>query len=106
MLTIPKEMVPLQMARGVLLILSLSRSRERVGVGARLGAVFGALANILDSVRAVGGLAARSPCGRLPRRLACAPQSIGERPVAADQGARLGDRRRAAARCGGLAPAV
>src|SRR5438067_10633385 len=104
MLTIPKEMVPLQMARGVLLVLSLSRSRERVGVGARLGAVFGAIANILDSVRAVGGLAARSPCGRLPRRLECAAQSIGEPTVAGDQGADLGDGRLAAASRGGLAP--
>ena len=44
MLTIPNEMVPLQMARGVLLVLSLPRSR--VGLGIRLRAVFGAIPNI------------------------------------------------------------
>src|SRR5438128_2478466 len=104
MLTIPNEMVPLQMARGVLLVLSLPRSRGRVGVGVRLGAVFGAIANILDSVRAVGGLAARSSCGRLPCRLECAAQGIREPTVAGDQGADLGYHRLDAASRGGLAP--
>src|SRR5256885_538088 len=46
MLTIPNEIVPLQIARGVLLVLSLPRSRGRVGVGARLRAVLGAIPNI------------------------------------------------------------
>ena len=43
MLTIPNEMVPLQIARGVLPDLPLSPS---VVVGARLRAVFGAIPNI------------------------------------------------------------
>ena len=40
MLTIPKEIVPLQIARGALL------ADLRVGVGARLRAVFGPIPNI------------------------------------------------------------
>src|SRR2546423_3780732 len=119
MLTIPNEIVPLQIARGVLLVLSLPRSRGRVGVGARLRAVLGAIPNIkgisigwpsqlgrggpLDSVRAVGGLAARSSCGRLPRRLECAAQGLGEPTVAGDQGADLGNHRLIASGRGRLA---
>src|SRR5438132_6918524 len=104
MLTIPNEIVPLQRARGFLLVPPPPRSGGGCGGGARLGAVFGAIANILDSVRAVGGLAARSSCGRLPCRLECAAQGIGESTVAGDQGADLGDGRLAAASRGGLAP--
>src|SRR2546423_11481562 len=92
MLTIPNEIVPLQMARG-------ARADS-----ARLRAVFGAMPNILDSVRAVGGLASRPVGGRLPCRLECAAQGIGESTVAGDQGADLGDGRLAAASRGGLAP--
>jgi len=51
MLTIPNEMVPLQMARGVLPVLSRSPSgfslpRSRVVDRVRLRAVFGAIPNI------------------------------------------------------------
>src|SRR2546430_10900718 len=104
MLTIPNEIMPLQMARGVLLVLSFPRSRGMVGGGARLGAVFGAIPNILDSVRAVGGLASRPVGGRLPCRLECAAQGIREPIVAGDQGADLGNHRLAAASRSGLAP--
>src|SRR5438309_4444780 len=92
MLTIPNEIVPLQMAR------------EARADSARLRAVFGAIPNILDSVRAVGGLASRPVGGRLPCRLECAAQGIREPTVAGDQGADLGDGRLAAASRGGLAP--
>src|SRR2546430_5522746 len=85
MLTIPNEIVPLQMARG-------ARADS-----ARLRAVFGAIRNILDSLRAVGGLASRPVGGRLPRRLERAAQGIGEPPFTGDQGADLGNDRLAAA---------
>src|SRR5438270_9937738 len=101
MLTIPNEIVPLQMARGALLVLSLPRLRGRVGEGA-LRAVVCAIPNILNSVRAVGGPASRPLGGRLPRRLERAAQGIGEPALAGNEGADLGNGPLVAAGCGGL----
>src|SRR5438270_8799294 len=101
MLTIPKEIVPLQMARGLLPDVSLPRLRGRVGVGA-LRAVLGAIPNILDSARAVGGLASHPVGGRLPRCVERAAQSVGEPARAGNEGADLGNGALAAARCGCL----
>src|SRR5207247_7035333 len=102
MLTIPNEIVPLQMALGVLADLpfsppgfSLPRLGGRVGVGGRLRAVFGAIPSILDFVRAVGGLAPRPVGRRLPCRVECAAQGIGEPTFTGDPGAELGNGRRA-----------
>src|SRR6266568_2476334 len=127
MLTIPNEIVPLQMALGVLADLpfspsglSLPRLRGRVGVGGRLRAVFGAIPNIkgistasevqlgiggwLDSVRAVGGLASRPVGRRLPCGVECAAQGLGEPTFTGDPGADLGNGRLAAARRCDLVP--
>src|SRR5438552_7652663 len=111
MLTIPNEIVPLQMALGVLADLpfspprfSLPRLRGRVGEGGRLRAVLAAIPNILDSVRAVGGLASR-PVGRhLPCRVERAAQGLGEPTFTGDPGADLGNGRLAAARRCDLVP--
>src|SRR5438128_4703160 len=109
MLTIPNEIVPLQMGLGVLadpalwdfslspVDLSLPRLRGRVGEGALL-AVLGAIPSILDFVRAVGGLASRPVGRRLPCRVECAAQGLGEPTFTGDPGADLGNGRLAAAR--------
>src|ERR1700694_5675193 len=108
MLTNPSEVVPLQIARAGLADslladrslpklslseLSLPRLRGRVGVGvvgALLRAVLCAMHNILDSVRAAGGLAP-SPLGRrLTRHLERDAQGVREPAGAGDEGADLG----------------
>src|SRR3989441_3401544 len=96
MLTSPKEIVPLQIARCVRAAVP-DLGSVRVTTVPDLCAVLCAIRNILDSLRAVGGLASRLVGGRLPRRLERAAQGIGEPPFTGDQGADLGDDRLAAA---------
>src|SRR5438105_3056700 len=98
MLTIPKEIVPLQIARGARADFAGALS----DLSLTLRAVFGAIPNILDSVRAVGGLAARSVGRGLPRRLECAAQGFGKPARVGNEGADLGNGALAAARCSGL----
>src|SRR5437660_12851005 len=98
MLTMPNEIVPLQMARGARADFAGALS----DLSLTLRAVFGAIPNILNSVRAVGGLAARSVGRGLPRRLECAAQVFGEPARAGNEGTDLGNSPLAAARCGGL----
>src|SRR5260370_29938415 len=102
MLTNPKEIVPLQIARGALVDsplpdVALPRSRGRVGVAARLCAALCAIENILDSLRAVGGPASRSVGGRLPRHLERAAQSFRKSTCAGRAGAHSRNDRGAAA---------
>src|SRR6266568_430311 len=92
MLTIPNEIVPLQIALGVLADLPFSLPRLR-GMG-----------GWLDSVRAVGGLASRPVGRRLPCRVECAAQGLGEPTFTGDPGADLGNGRLAAARRCDLVP--
>src|SRR6267143_600373 len=117
MLTIPNEIVPLQIARG-------ARAAERPvlrSVGAvavpALRAVLSAIPNIkgitigpgirrrlgsLDSVGAVGRSAARLVGGHLPRHLERALEGLGESVVAGDAGSELGHGRLTAAGRGRL----
>src|SRR6266849_8785835 len=110
MLTNPNEIVPLQIARGVLedspswdvsLPLSFPPRPGEGRVGALLRAVLCAIRNILNSVRAAGG-PAPGPIGRgLPRYLERVAQGLREPPRAGDKGAQLGHGPLpAAGRCG------
>src|SRR5438309_5452155 len=113
MLTIPNEIVPLQIARGDLADSPLSDGSLRLAFAPPLGegrvevdlrAVLWAIDNILNSLRAVGGLAPRLVGRRLPRHLECDAQGVREPARAGDESAHLGNRPLAAAGRGGLAP--
>src|SRR6266851_2473044 len=87
MLTNPKEIVPLQMARGPLADSPLADVGVGVGV---LRAVLSAIDNILNSVRAAGGIASGPAGSRLPRHLERVAQSVREPTRAGDAGRDLG----------------
>src|SRR5260370_8194276 len=87
MLTNPKETVPLQMARGPLADSPLADVGVGVGV---LRAVRSAIDNILNSVRAAGGIASGPAGSRLPRHLERVAQSVRKPARAGDQGRDLG----------------
>src|SRR5260370_8128004 len=81
MLTNPKEIVPLQMARGALPDSPPPLEEGSVGI---LRAVLCAIDNILNSVRAAGGIASGPAGSRLPRRLERLAQSVREPTRAGD----------------------
>src|SRR3979411_3129261 len=119
MLTMPKEIVPRQIARGARVPAPSDLRSVRARAGRDLCAVFGAIPNIkgitigagapresgwLDSLRAPRGPAPRPCRGGLACLLERAAEGVGESPLAGGKGRHLGDASIAASGGRGVVP--